>query len=120
MCGITGWVAYRRELSAERATVDAMTETMACRGPDARGTWYAAHVALGHRRLAVIDLPGGEQPMTTRVGEHTLGMVYSGEVYNYVELRDELRRRGHPSRPTPTPKWSSVPTSNGVRRSPND
>ncbi|TQJ19465.1 asparagine synthase (glutamine-hydrolyzing) [Kribbella jejuensis] len=96
MCGITGWVAYRQDLEAERAVVDAMTETMSCRGPDARGTWYSRHVALGHRRLAVIDLPGGEQPMTTEVPGATLGMVYSGEVYNYTELRDELRRRGHP------------------------
>ena len=80
MCGITGWVAYRRDLAAEQATVDAMTETMACRGPDARGTWWAPHVALGHRRLAVIDLPGGEQPMTVDVpardgGTTTVGMV---------------------------------------------
>ncbi|MEV5961703.1 asparagine synthase (glutamine-hydrolyzing) [Kribbella sp. NPDC051952] len=99
MCGITGWVAYRHDLGSERDVVDAMTETMSCRGPDARGTWFAPHVALGHRRLAVIDLPGGEQPMTTEVTsegrEITLGMVYSGEVYNYTELRDELRRRGH-------------------------
>ncbi len=100
MCGITGWVAYRRDLAAERATVDAMTETMACRGPDARGTWWAPHVALGHRRLAVIDLPGGEQPMTVDVpdrngGTTTVGMVYSGEAYNYLELKDELRSRGH-------------------------
>ncbi|WP_406049081.1 asparagine synthase (glutamine-hydrolyzing) [Kribbella sp. NBC_00889] len=100
MCGITGWVAYRHDLGTERDVIDAMTETMSCRGPDARGTWYAAHVALGHRRLAVIDLPGGEQPMTTHVTAEgrqvTLGMVYSGEVYNYTELRDELRRRRHP------------------------
>ncbi|MFG1906564.1 asparagine synthase (glutamine-hydrolyzing) [Kribbella sp. NPDC048928] len=99
MCGITGWVAYRQDLEAERAVVDAMTETMSCRGPDARGTWYARHVALGHRRLAVIDLPGGEQPMSVDVPHDgrtvALGMVYSGEVYNYTELRDELRRRGH-------------------------
>src|SRR5262245_41632368 len=99
MCGITGWVSYRHDLAKEHDLVDTMTETMSCRGPDARGTWYAPHVALGHRRLAVIDLPGGEQPMTTEVGDEgrttTLGMVYSGEVYNYTELRDELRRRGH-------------------------
>ncbi|GAA2820388.1 asparagine synthase (glutamine-hydrolyzing) [Kribbella solani] len=102
MCGITGWVAYRQDLGAEQGTVDAMTATMSCRGPDADGTWYAPHVALGHRRLAVIDLAGGEQPMTTEVAHDgrtvTLGMVYSGEVYNFTELRDELRRRGHPFR----------------------
>ncbi|ONI67370.1 asparagine synthase (glutamine-hydrolyzing) [Kribbella sp. ALI-6-A] len=100
MCGITGWVAYRRDLVAEQATVEAMTETMACRGPDAHGTWWAPHVALGHRRLAVIDLEGGEQPMTVDVpapggATTTVGMVYSGEAYNYLELKDELRSRGH-------------------------
>jgi asparagine synthase (glutamine-hydrolysing) len=99
MCGITGWVAYRQDPGAERKIVDAMTATMSCRGPDAVGTWYSPHVALGHRRLAIIDLPGGEQPMTVDVPHDgrrvTLGMVYSGEVYNYTELRDELRRRGY-------------------------
>jgi asparagine synthase (glutamine-hydrolysing) len=99
MCGITGWVAYRQDLGAERKIVDAMTATMSCRGPDAVGTWYSPHVALGHRRLAIIDLPGGEQPMTVDVPHDgrrvTLGMVYSGEVYNYTELRNELRRRGY-------------------------
>jgi asparagine synthase (glutamine-hydrolysing) len=106
MCGITGWVAYDRDLTREQATLDEMTETMACRGPDARGTWTARHAALGHRRLAVIDIEGGTQPMTLTVptlepasgasaGDATLAMVYSGEAYNYTELRDELRRRGH-------------------------
>ncbi|HEX5114481.1 MAG TPA: asparagine synthase (glutamine-hydrolyzing) [Pseudonocardiaceae bacterium] len=95
MCGITGWVAYDRDLTSEQVTLDAMTETMACRGPDARGTWADRHAALGHRRLAVIDIEGGTQPMTVTAGEATVAMVYSGETYNYVELRDELRARGH-------------------------
>ncbi|HVV18557.1 MAG TPA: asparagine synthetase B, partial [Pseudonocardiaceae bacterium] len=95
MCGITGWVSFDRDLTNEQVTLDEMTETMACRGPDARGTWADHHAALGHRRLAVIDIEGGAQPMTLRVGDHTLAMVYSGEAYNYTELRDELRRRGH-------------------------
>jgi asparagine synthase (glutamine-hydrolysing) len=72
-----------------------MTETMACRGPDDSGTWIARHAALGHRRLAVIDIEGGTQPMTLDTPHGTLAMVYSGEAYNYTELRDELRRRGH-------------------------
>ncbi|GGV43722.1 asparagine synthetase B [Actinomadura cremea] len=98
MCGITGWVAYRRDLRGEQAAVDAMTATMACRGPDDRGTWIDQHVALGHHRLAVIDVKGGRQPMSADHGGGTDGavaMVYSGEAYNFVELREELRGRGH-------------------------
>jgi asparagine synthase (glutamine-hydrolysing) len=95
VCGITGWVSYRRDLTTQEHTVDAMTETMACRGPDARGTWTAPHAALGHRRLAVIDLPGGSQPMTVDTPDGPVAMVYSGEAYNYTELREELRRAGH-------------------------
>jgi asparagine synthase (glutamine-hydrolysing) len=53
------------------------------------------HVALGHRRLAVIDVEGGTQPMSVRTDDGWVVIVYSGETYNYVELRDELRRRGH-------------------------
>ncbi|WP_255946776.1 asparagine synthase (glutamine-hydrolyzing) [Streptomyces odontomachi] len=95
MCGITGWVSYQRDLTAQQDVLDAMTETMACRGPDARGTWTAHHAALGHRRLAVIDLPGGAQPMTVDTPDGAVTMVYSGEAYNFTELRDELRRAGH-------------------------
>ncbi|MFI0938674.1 asparagine synthase (glutamine-hydrolyzing) [Streptomyces sp. NPDC021020] len=95
MCGITGWVGYRRDLTAHGHVLDAMTETMACRGPDARGAWTARHAALGHRRLAVIDLPGGAQPMHIDTDDGPVAMVYSGEAYNYTELRAELRSRGH-------------------------
>src|SRR5512142_2632814 len=90
MCGITGWISYQRDLRSEQAVVDAMTETMACRGPDDRGTWIEGPAALGHCRLAVIDLPGGRQPMSTRVSGSTVAMVYSGEAYNFTELREEL------------------------------
>ncbi|NLU73470.1 asparagine synthase (glutamine-hydrolyzing) [Streptomyces sp. HNM0575] len=96
MCGIAGWVSFDRELTRERETVEAMTETMACRGPDDSGTWIAGPAALGHRRLAVIDLPGGRQPMSADASSgSTAAMVYSGECYNYEELRSELRTRGH-------------------------
>jgi len=95
VCGISGWVSFDRDLAQEQATVDAMTETMSCRGPDARGTWIDRHVALGHRRLAVIDIEGGAQPMSVDTPDGPVAMTYSGEAYNYTELRDELRRRGH-------------------------
>jgi asparagine synthase (glutamine-hydrolysing) len=95
MCGITGWVSFERDLRREQMIVDAMTETMACRGPDDRGTWVSAHAALGHRRLAIIDLPGGSQPMAVQTPDGPVVMVYSGEAYNFTELRKELTGRGH-------------------------
>jgi asparagine synthase (glutamine-hydrolysing) len=97
MCGIVGWVSYDSDLRASEAvaTLDAMTETMSCRGPDDRGTWIADHVGLGHRRLAIIDLPGGRQPMTVGTPEGDVVLVYSGEAYNFTELRTELTARGH-------------------------
>jgi len=95
MCGISGWIDFRRDLSQEQPVIDAMCETMACRGPDDSGTWVRPHAALGHRRLAIIDLPGGRQPMSISTDDGEVGLVYSGEAYNFTELRDELRRRGH-------------------------
>jgi asparagine synthase (glutamine-hydrolysing)/amidotransferase len=91
MCGIAGWVDFRRDLRAERTTARAMTGTMACRGPDAEGMWLDRHVALGHRRLAVIDPVHGQQPMVTEQAVIT----FSGEVYNFRELRAELASHGH-------------------------
>ncbi|MCG0063532.1 MULTISPECIES: asparagine synthase (glutamine-hydrolyzing) [Streptomyces] len=95
MCGITGWVSFDRDLTAEATTLHAMTETMVCRGPDDRGTWAEGPAALGHRRLAIIDLPGGRQPMSVQTSEGTVALVYSGEAYNFTELRRELTDRGH-------------------------
>jgi asparagine synthase (glutamine-hydrolysing) len=95
MCGIAGWVAFDDDLTRQRGAVDAMTVTMACRGPDEGGTWVRPHAALGHRRLAIIDLPGGRQPMTVDTPRGTVALVYSGETYNYAELRERLRRAGH-------------------------
>lgn len=93
MCGITGWVSYQRDLSSAMPTVQAMTETMSCRGPDEDGVYIDGHVALGHRRLAVIDIEGGKQPMA--LAEAKVAITYSGEAYNYRELRAELVARGH-------------------------
>ncbi|MDX6603089.1 MAG: hypothetical protein QOF13_2291 [Solirubrobacterales bacterium] len=92
MCGITGWVDFDADLTAERDTIEAMTATMSLRGPDDGGVWLSPHAALGHRRLAVIDVEGGVQPMSAADGEVIL--TYSGEVYNYRELRRELEAAG--------------------------
>jgi asparagine synthase (glutamine-hydrolysing) len=95
MCGIAGWVDLERDLSGERPVLSAMTETMACRGPDAGGTWISPHAALGYRRLAVIDLEGGRQPMHVEEEGRPLAVItYSGEVYNFRELRGELSSLG--------------------------
>ena len=91
MCGITGWVDWRRDLRDQADVLAAMTRTMACRGPDDSGSWLSARAALGHRRLAIIDLEGGRQPMAA--GSAVL--TYSGELYNFTELRDELIGLGH-------------------------
>jgi asparagine synthase (glutamine-hydrolysing) len=95
MCGIAGWVAFDSDLTAQRAIVDAMTDTMGCRGPDEGGVWTRRHVALGHRRLAIIDLPGGRQPMTVDTPRGAVALVYSGEAYNFAELRELLLAKGH-------------------------
>ena len=96
MCGIAGWIDYDRNLEADRSTVERMTETMSLRGPDAGGVWISGPAALGHRRLSVIDLVGGKQPMEATENDQTIAcLTYSGEVYNFVELRDELKSYGH-------------------------
>src|ERR1700736_6335144 len=96
MCGIAGWVSYDRDLAAHQNVITRMTETMARRGPDAGGVWIDRHAGLGHRRLAVIDLAGGVQPMQAEeAGRTIVSLTYSGEVYNFVELRDELTQLGH-------------------------
>ncbi|MEV0234011.1 asparagine synthase (glutamine-hydrolyzing) [Nonomuraea sp. NPDC050786] len=92
MCGIAGWVDFDRDLTDERATALAMTETMSCRGPDDQGLHLGRHAALGNRRLAVIDIEGGHMPMTA---EGLAVITYSGEVYNFGELRAELVAKGH-------------------------
>jgi asparagine synthase (glutamine-hydrolysing) len=99
VCGITGWVDFGRDLKPERPVIEAMTSTMANRGPDAGGVWCSVHAGMGHRGLSVIDLEGGEQPMRAARGEDEVEvevvLTFSGEVYNFTELRSELKSLGH-------------------------
>lgn len=105
MCGIAGWIDFGRDLRQHRDTALAMTRTMDRRGPDAEGLYLGEHVALGHRRLAVIDVECGDQPMavdgrtgrrrpTDQPGDDDVAIVYSGETYNFTELRQELLASG--------------------------
>ncbi|MFD2612534.1 asparagine synthase (glutamine-hydrolyzing) [Paenibacillus gansuensis] len=95
MCGITGWIDWKKDLTNYPSILETMTETLANRGPDASGTWISAHCAFGHRRLSVIDPENGAQPMVRKVGDDTYTLVYNGELYNALELRKELESRGH-------------------------
>ncbi len=105
MCGIAGAMdaglagsADAREagaafLEAAASATQAALDVMAARGPDGQGLWRAPGVVLGHRRLAVLDVAGGAQPMTDRATG--VALVYNGEIYNYRELRTELVALGH-------------------------
>lgn len=94
MCGITGWIDWKHDLTLQSSILTDMTETLTLRGPDASGTWLSRHCALGHRRLSVIDPANGAQPMTKRIGDVSYTIVYNGELYNAPELRTQLEQRG--------------------------
>ena len=92
MCGMCG--RYNLDgAPVERAELLAMAATIAHRGPDEEGVLVRPGVGLGHRRLSIIDLPHGQQPMCNEDG--SVWIVYNGEVYNYLGLREELLSRGH-------------------------
>lgn len=97
MCGIAGIFAFSATAAnVSREELRATRDAMAPRGPDAAGEWFSdcGRVALGHRRLAIIDLsPLGEQPMASQDGR--LQLVFNGEIYNYRELRAELEQSGY-------------------------
>jgi len=93
MCGITGKVNFDREQPVAPDLLRAMTGIVAHRGPDGDGHYLAGPVGLGHRRLSIIDLSTGDQPMTNEDG--TIWVVFNGEIYNFAALRTELLARGH-------------------------
>jgi asparagine synthase (glutamine-hydrolysing) len=94
MCGICGALGTRDGFAAGEDVVTRMRDTLIHRGPDAGGTWSAPGVALGHRRLSIIDLSAaGHQPMSNEDG--TVWITFGGEIYNHAELRTELEAKGH-------------------------
>lgn len=93
MCGICGKLNFDRERPVSPGLVRAMADTIAHRGPDDDGYFLSGPVGLGFRRLSIIDLATGHQPLSNEDG--TVWVVFNGEIYNYQELRDFLRSKGH-------------------------
>lgn len=92
MCGIAGLYRASGLAPLDPLVVDAMTTSLVHRGPDGSGVFTGECVALGHRRLSIIDLATGDQPFVS--DDDRFALVYNGELYNYVEIRDELRSLG--------------------------
>ena len=93
MCGICGLIDLNMRSGLELpSTVRLMANRLVHRGPDAEGLWHGPGVALGHRRLSIIDLAGSIQPMQDPTGRYIL--VFNGEIYNYLELRSDLEKHG--------------------------
>jgi asparagine synthase (glutamine-hydrolysing) len=93
MCGICGQLNFARNEPVEPGIVRRMTDSIAHRGPDDEGYFFSGSLGLGFRRLSIIDLAGGHQPMSD--AEEMVWVIFNGEIYNFKELRAELEQRGH-------------------------
>ncbi len=93
MCGIIGFVNLDQQQPANERIARAMAAAIIHRGPDDEGFYFNGHVAMGMRRLSIIDLAGGHQPISNEDG--SVWVVFNGEIYNYQELRERLLARGH-------------------------
>ena len=89
MCGIVGYINEH----IEKETLENMMDQIVHRGPDGSGTYLDESIALGHRRLSIIDIEGGTQPMKNE--DENLICIFNGEIYNYQELKKELMNQGH-------------------------
>lgn len=95
MCGVNGLFDYKNNEPISRDLLTRMTSLMAHRGPDGDGFYFddSAGVGLGHRRLSIIDLSTGDQPMTNE--DDSIWIVFNGEIYNYKDIRRDLEAKGH-------------------------
>jgi len=93
MCGICGYIDYKNSIEKKRNIVYKMRELLTHRGPDEFGYFFNKNLALGHRRLSIIDLSSGQQPMRNEQGN--IRIVFNGEIYNFLELREEFRKKGY-------------------------
>lgn len=98
MCGIAGFFNYKKEEAIDPLLIRKMCDSIRHRGPDDEGYYLDANVrlALGHRRLSIIDLATGTQPMSN--ADRTVWIVFNGEIYNYPQLKEELKNQGYPFR----------------------
>ncbi|HYE68652.1 MAG TPA: asparagine synthase (glutamine-hydrolyzing), partial [Anaerovoracaceae bacterium] len=94
MCGIVGWMDFCGDTTDEADLLKRMADQLSNRGPDASGYWLSEEVALGHRRLVVVDPEGGKQPMIRERGSNRYVLVYNGELYNTEDIRKELILKG--------------------------
>ena len=92
MCGIVGFVDKKRKKEKE-TIIKNMADQIIHRGPDGEGYYTDDLVALGHRRLSIIDIKGGGQPIYNE--DKTLAIIFNGEIYNYQELKEELESKGY-------------------------
>ena len=95
MCGITGWINFKKDLRKEESILAAMTKTLSKRGPDDSNIWLDTHVAFGHKRLTVVDPEGGKQPMARETAGNEFVICYNGELYNTEDLRKVLLSKGY-------------------------
>ncbi len=93
MCGITGWIGCEPLGETEREKVSRMSSLLEHRGPDGTGEFQHPHLSLAMRRLSIIDLEGGGQPLYNE--DRTMTLIFNGEIYNYIELRERLQAKGH-------------------------
>jgi asparagine synthase (glutamine-hydrolysing) len=93
MCGLVGVLTLKAGPPVDTARLTAMRDSIRHRGPDGEGLVVTGPIGLGHRRLAIVDIEGGHQPMSNREG--TVWIVFNGEIYNHAELRPGLEARGH-------------------------
>src|SRR5262245_25136558 len=93
MCGLAGIFDSKDRRPIDRDLLTAMTNSLSHRGPDGAGFHVGGGIGLGHRRLSIIDLSGGHQPLFNE--DNSIAVVYNGEIYNYRELASQLRALGH-------------------------
>src|SRR6202161_1264877 len=93
MCGICGQFNFGSPVPVQRRDIEAMANSISHRGPDDEGYYIAGPIGFGFRRLSIIDLGGGHQPMSDR--EESVWVVFNGEIYNFLDLKRELEGYGH-------------------------
>lgn len=93
MCGIAGILHFDTEKKADLSVLKKMTDRISYRGPDGEGFHIHKNLGFGHRRLSIIDLSTGDQPMFS--DDNSISIVFNGEIYNYIELREELKKSGY-------------------------